>query len=170
MATEVASMEDSQNQDRVDFLWNVHSYLNEYVRFADAKAGLVVAWTSTLVGVLVAAKFQDGFGRSLLGVVGLVRFVCLLGGFASAFLAVAPRLGTTQPTGFVFWKSILAHKTREQFLARLTEQSPKNLEQHVAGHLYDLAETCKSKFAWVNRSIVLAFVGSILSGLVYMVR
>ena len=34
----------------LDFLWNVHSYTNEYIRFADAKAAFVVTIAAALVG------------------------------------------------------------------------------------------------------------------------
>ncbi|MCY2926387.1 MAG: hypothetical protein NT031_13295 [Planctomycetota bacterium] len=40
----------------LEFAWNTHRYLNEYIRFADAKAGVVIAVCSALVASLYAGK------------------------------------------------------------------------------------------------------------------
>jgi hypothetical protein len=159
-----------QTPDRTAFLWNVHSYVNEYIRFTDTKAELVIGWTSAVAGALLAARFQDGFTTSFTGVLSFAGFMCLIAAFACAFHAVFPRLVTTNLAGFTFWRSILAHKSKEVFLARVSEQNTPQLEREVAGHIWDLSHVCDAKFACVNRSIVLAFVGSVLCGLMYLLK
>jgi hypothetical protein len=66
-----------------DFIWKVHSYTNEYIRFADAKAGAVIAWCSALTAALFAAKAHYKFRGSSIdffGFLALVAFLSLAGG------------------------------------------------------------------------------------------
>ncbi len=160
----------NEDQAKSEFYWKVHAYLSENIRFADTKAGIVIAWTSTVIGLLLNAKLQDLFGKSVIGWTGLSGFICLLGAFGFAFVVVAPRLQTKQETGFIFWKSVLAHKNRQTFLEALRNESSEVLTQQVAGHLHDLATICDSKFWWFGWSLVLALVGSLLAGASYLLR
>jgi hypothetical protein len=155
-------------ETRGEFLWNVHSYLNEYIRFADTKAALVVTWTSALLGALVAGSFHKRFALTITGGLCFAGFVLVVLAFACSFCAVIPRLRSTQLPGFIFWRSIVAHKSKEQFIAELKKQTSENLADHVAGHLFDLSHVSDRKFWWVDRSIMLALLGSVLSGIMYM--
>jgi hypothetical protein len=154
--------------ERPAFLWNVHSYVNEYIRFADTKAELVVAWTSAIMGVLVAAKLHHHVGWSFTGLLTFAGLTSLVIAFGLAFWAVVPRLWTTQPQGFVFWKSIVAHGTKEKFVEAFMAEPADRLANHIAGHLFELSRVCDAKYWWVNYSIVFAFVGSVLSGAMYL--
>jgi hypothetical protein len=155
-------------KDTGSFLWNVHAYLNAYIRFADAKAQLVIGWTSAIVGALLASKFPERFSCSTSGLLAVAGSLCLVTAFAFAFVAVVPRLSTTQLPGFIFWKSILAHCTKDRFVKAIGEQSAAELNNHLAGHLFDLSNVGNQKFEWVNRSIVLAFIGSVITGAVFL--
>jgi|SRR5208337_832171 len=121
----------------IEFIWKVHDYTNNYIRFADTKAALVIVVASGLTASLYAAQAHHYFRLSrlslhaasgwatLLGVGSLLAFLCLGGSIFLAVLAVVPRLrlqpraGRTlvqkplhssgeQPVGYVFWRSILA--------------------------------------------------------------
>ncbi len=43
-------------ETRLDFAWNVHQYLRDFIQFADTKAGFVFAWSN---GVLVLLAGSD---------------------------------------------------------------------------------------------------------------
>ena len=49
----------ADEQDQNEFFWKVHSYTNEYIRFADTKAELVIGWTLALVGALRSGRTQE---------------------------------------------------------------------------------------------------------------
>ena len=49
-----------------DFLWEVHRYTNEYIRFADTKAGFIAGVSAALVGSLVASSLFDSCFRTTL--------------------------------------------------------------------------------------------------------
>lgn len=153
---------------RIEFLWNVHSYVNEYIRFADTKAELVIGWTSAVMGALVAGKVQSRFSLSLHGLLTVTGFAFLVAAFAFAFVVVKPRLRRSHVLGQIFWKSILAHKDKDAFAAAVKSQTIDATLDHLCGHLFDLARIADAKFWWVGNSIALAFGGSLLSGTMWM--
>src|SRR5689334_35084 len=104
-------MNTSATEKPVEFLWNTHSYVNEYIRFADTKAELVIGWTSAVMGALLAADFDKNFGLSASGILSAVGLGCLLAAFVCAFMAVVPRLRTTQAPAFIYWKVLCRKPT-----------------------------------------------------------
>jgi hypothetical protein len=165
------------NDERDSFLWNVHSYTREHIRFADTKAAVVTAWSSGLLGVLLTAKLHHyftqsrftladaEFATSCFGITSFVAFACLTGAFVLAIWATAPRLWTSHQKGFLFWESILAHRTSKEFWSRFSEQRGQELTRHTTEHLFDLARVCTAKYRRVNWSIVLASIGSVAAGI-----
>jgi hypothetical protein len=158
----------TDEEQRNEFAWNVHSYVNEYIRFADTKAELVIAWITAVLGALFAVKFHEKFGCSLVGILRIAGFSLLVLGFVCAFWVIRPRLKSTQIPGFIFWNSIRAHDSKDVFVDALQQQSSADLQRQVAGHLYDLSGVSQSKFRWVSISILFAFLGSMVSGLTYL--
>ena len=55
--------------DLQDFLWKTHSYMNDYIRFADTKAAVVIALSTALLGGLIAAEAHHGCSLRLLNFV-----------------------------------------------------------------------------------------------------
>lgn len=160
----------SSDPDKLnEFAWNVHSYTNEYIRFADTKAELVIGWTSAIVGALLATDFEKHFALSIPGTICFAGFLLLLASFACGFWTVLPRLWTTQKLGFIFWDNIRAHKSKEAFVADLRQLSVDELNGHVIEHLHDLSLVCAAKLKWVKFSIWFAFTGSVVSGFMYLV-
>ena len=113
-----------EQQARVDFLWNVHSYTNEYIRFADTKAALTVAWATALLGVLYAERVhavpnpETGFW-----VTSLLAAAALCAGFVLSVWSILPRLLcnpiarsspkntktiATKSVGLIYWGDVLS--------------------------------------------------------------
>ena len=86
----------------VDFLWKIHSYTNDYIRFADTKAAFTATLAAALIGILTSSQIFDGLlnqrfsawpkavwlGMAATGLLGL--------SILSAVFAVMPRLWRTQ--------------------------------------------------------------------------
>ncbi len=89
-----------------EFAWKVHQYTNEYIRFADQKAGIVLAVETGLLAAAYAAKLHQACWPSRLTVseatlydttVGVLSWLAFAGlglGAIFALWAVAPRLHT----------------------------------------------------------------------------
>src|SRR4051794_35473694 len=77
----------------LDFIWKTHDYTNNYIRFADTKAGLIVVIISGLLAGLLNAKaylwmsperFNPSgalFKETVLGGLALATFLALVVGF-----------------------------------------------------------------------------------------
>lgn len=79
-----------QDDASIEFLWNSHSYLNEYIRFADTKAEIVIGWTSAVIGALLASGFHKHFDVSIIGVLCFASLAVLVTAFVFGFMAVWP--------------------------------------------------------------------------------
>jgi hypothetical protein len=160
--------------NRTEYAWKVHSYINDYIRFADTKAAVIILFSSGLV----AGLFRAGVHRKFVGcpATGL----CGLGGVACAafFLltlavilsawAIRPRLRTTQKTGFIFWDSIRNHGPVGTFIQEFDSKTDGQLRDHILHHVRDLSNVCHSKYFWVARSLWVAVIGALLAGFVML--
>jgi hypothetical protein len=174
--------------EALDFSWRVHGYTNEYIRFADQKAGVVLAVESGLVAALYSAKLHQARSLSrlnvpnavafdtLLGVTSFLAFAALLLGVLFALLAITPRLwhefvpsirarvlgkltGET-PKGAIFWKQVLAHKQQEEYATYLAGMTAGQKDLAVAHHVFALAGVADAKFGWINLSIGAGAIGA----------
>jgi hypothetical protein len=103
------------------FLWKVHQYTNEYIRFADTKAAFIAAVSTALIGSLVSSSIFDScFRRTLClwtklqwaGIAGLMLVVTAL---ALSVAAIRPRLWNRTSVGYIFWESVAGHRTAQEF-------------------------------------------------------
>ena len=94
------------DQEREAFVWRTHSYINEYIRLADAKAGALFAVFGALVGLLTRQWTEstqpETWWRTALFVSAIVfsAFVLLL-----SIEVVRPRTRKSA-AGYVFWEHI----------------------------------------------------------------
>ena len=121
--TQASSQQDGSGSTRLDpppsdtfrleFLWKTHSYTNDYIRFADTKAAIIIALSSALLGSLLTIKahyflapsrfnlIDPSWKGSWLGIGALVAFAFLAAAWVQAMLAIAPRLTTFAFPGFL---------------------------------------------------------------------
>lgn len=194
----VAASTAASDTVRREFIWKTHDYTNNYIRFADTKAALIIALTSGLLASLLGVKAhhycspsrlnlrEPVWLDSWLGSFAFLAFTFLILGFCCAMLTIAPRLwnrlirglwntlkhmfsktaraSTIQP-GFVYWSSILAHSSPENYYNALSAQNEGELARHLAAHQYVLGGIVEEKFLYVDRSIRFALLGGIIAGL-----
>src|SRR5438270_11216146 len=101
-------MEIDEIKQKTEFLWKVHSYINDYVKFADAKAGVVIVFDSGILGALYSAGFTRLFTSPVAAWSVRAWAACLVFvglGVWAVFAAhgIVPRLWTEQPRWCAFW-------------------------------------------------------------------
>jgi hypothetical protein len=179
----------------LEFLWKTHSYTNEYIRFADPKAGILIALAGGLIAALYAAKCHQycsptrldwkemSWLATFLGACSLVAFVFL--GLSVLFngWAVAPRLwrtfvlgvwqrlwkslnAQTPPPGYVFWGDVLLHQDGDTYWKAARKLTEDEMGQAVAKHVYTLAGIANEKFKWVTRGTMLGYAGAVFACIV----
>jgi hypothetical protein len=141
--------------------------MNEYIRFADTKAGVVIVLASGLVAGLYAAKLHvpimsaSPFALGWLGVLSALGFLFLTSGILLAVWAIRPRLTNDQRRGFVFWESIRGFRSASEYWQALRAEGEERLGEHLAGHLYMLSSVCRRKYFWVALSIWVSLGGAV---------
>jgi hypothetical protein len=159
-----------------EFLWKTHGYINEYIRFADTKAGFCVGIASALIGALFGSKCQEMFIRiapsqwTPLSWMSIAAFFLLTTSITAAVMAVRPRLWTHSPQGIIFWKAVGQFGSPEAFAAGFEAKTSEALNTTIAHHIYSLATVCDRKYTWLNMAIISATAGGASSVLVLLLK
>lgn len=149
-------------QDGDDFLWHVHAYVNEYIRFADAKAGFLVALTSATLWVLFSANLSTLLGGTPWGWAarfGAAALLFLSISLICSMIVVFPRMDSHPGEGLLFWNAIAEHKTAAAFKRAVEGLSPSARTAQISTHLHSLAKVAKQKYRWVNYAVISGVVG-----------
>jgi len=177
----------------LDFMWKVHGYTNEYIRFADPKAAILIALASGLIAALYSAKCHqlcapnrlDWRGATLwdtsLGFTSLMSFSLLGASVLAAAWAVGPRLWRTlvrnlrdllghwldeappAPLGVIFWNDVLRYPTADQYWAAVSAMTTVQQAEAVARHVYVLAGIAKAKFTWITWGMRCGYLGAVFA-------
>jgi len=158
------------NNGKSEFLWNVHQYINEYIRFADTKAAAVIAWAGAVIGTLVATESHQNFldgrlwgGTWLIAWVTLLALVLLGIGFVFAILVIAPILtyNRAAPKNLIFWDAIRAFSSFDEYSTAVRDCN--DVEGRVAQHVYELAGIARRKYRKTQFSIAAAAIGTLFA-------
>lgn len=146
--------------------WSTHSYLNNYIQFADAKAGVLMAFSSaSIIGVLKSKSFAETFD---LANIGHAALFFLSACFFCCILVVTPRLFTWKQlkkrfphlvdklTGepdfrsTIFWNGILAHNEPREFLVAVSSLEQKAFLREIVYHNFELSSVLERKYNWLK--------------------
>jgi hypothetical protein len=166
----------SPPEDNEEFLWEIHKYTNEYIRFADAKGAFVAAASTALIGSLVASSLFDSLFKKnpcrwgvvqWIGVAGLLLLTLSL---IFAVLVIRPRLWNQESAGYIFWESIAGHKTPTAYSEATKKLAASERSTAISTHLFTLASVAKRKYRYVNLAVISAMVGGMLTGVVLFIQ
>jgi hypothetical protein len=159
------------------FLWNTHTYLNEYARFADTKAGFAGTAAAALLGALYSAKghvplVQTSFQQWTFSTwLAFFAIVLLVSAVLLAVWTIRPRLRSTQDKGFIYWSSVAAHKRVELLYTSFHGQSPRTLNDHLLQHIFDLStKVCVPKYRHVSLCMLFLVIGGFLAGWALLIQ
>ena len=162
----VADESPADDKRLSDYLWNLHKYVNDYVRFGDTKAAVILVFCTGLVGVLYNVKAPKRllnvapadwtFGDGLL----VLSLILLSAAVFCIAMVIVPRTRSRQTRGFVYWNTILEHGTAETYWQKISERTDRELSEHLAHHVYDVASIVSRKYWWMNWAMRLALPGA----------
>lgn len=156
---------DDDLMQKREFLWSVHAYLGENIRFADTKATFCAGVTSALVGVLFATGCQKLFMETLfsqwnpLSYASLGAFLFLGLSLIFTIVVIRPRLWTHSRRGFIFWEAISKFEDPEIFTKAYEAQSKLEMNANLSHHVYSLAKVCHKKYFWLSAAVFSALLG-----------
>jgi hypothetical protein len=158
------------------FLWEVHRYTNEYIRFADTKAAFIAAISTALIGSLVSSSIFDSCFRktpclwSKLQWAGITGLLLLLAALALSVAAIRPRLWNKTSVGYIFWESVAGHGTAQAFSHAVRELPAQDRTTAISDHLFALATVAKRKYIYVSLAMFAGVAGGLLTGVVLFLQ
>ena len=182
---------------KTEFFWKVHAYLNEYIRFADQKAGAILGIQTGILACLFISKthvallasklsFDMNAFNTLLGAVSFCAFLSIFAGLGFAIAAISPRLFSEfrpskyakirtqlldgQTRGPIFWKDILNFPEAEAYFASVNALSPAVQNSNIANHIFVLAGIANSKFYCIMHSVLAGILGAIFGCLALYIQ
>jgi hypothetical protein len=157
---------------RIDFMWEVHKYINEDIRFADAKAALAFGASSAMLGVLLKEGLEHPARLSMIeqSISGMFPVLTSLAYLALAALfsclALLPRLQYLDLTRseqrdaaiLVFWHNI-ARGDRPGRVSILQQLSPAEQMEHLTKHVVDISWVANYKYQHASFALGLMLGG-----------
>lgn len=163
--------------EKQSFLWQTHSYLAEYARFADTKA----AFAGTIAGALIGCLFSAGLFAPLVrtpirswplvswasGIGGLLLGGCIV----LAICVVYPRLKWHGRPGFIFWRAVAAHCNAEHFAKAFSSEIQEILTQELAGQVFTVSKyVCMPKYRNVSYCLLCLGAGALFAVLALLAK
>lgn len=166
---------DRVGAEHLGFAWSTHQYLNDYIKFADAKAGVLMTLAG---GLLVFTLRLDSFERAedakWFAILGIG---CLSLSFVAGILTVTPRLFTKETKqhpwlslrqsfrpsltakGLIFWNGIQAYQDVEEFKREFFSRECQGLVDAVCEHNEELSAILCRKFFYLCWAMRLLWIG-----------
>lgn len=145
------------DEDREAFVWRAHSYINDYIRLADAKAGALFAVFGAVVGLLIR-QWTDGdepmtWWRMALFSSALLSSAIVL---VLAIDVVRPRTRKSDQ-GYIFWEHINDRRLRE-YQDALRGLDAGGLFDAVTSHTHEISAIADMKYARLKLAFVASYV------------
>ena len=154
-----------------DHAWKALSTTNEWIRHADAKTGITLAFAGVTFAALFNVAHATQRWTCLITVLALVNAGALLGAVLCAGMALLPRVAAKETRGrhsesastddvvnLLFFGDVSKHygadsPTYRNVLSTLTSDV-SHLTCQIADQVHANAHVATAKFQWANRAVV----------------
>ena len=161
--------------------WDILRNVNEFVRFSDTKAGVVLAFAggagvflankAGAIHALIVAHGNDGWSWLLYSVFyGYLVALCTT--IAFAFTSIVPSLGSSEKRSLLYFKHICEdfQHDHNHYAESLSALDEKAMESELAHQICVNAGIATRKYDWVGRAIVaLVITGAFWAVTVFLI-
>jgi len=146
-----------------DFVWRTHSYVNDYIRLADAKAGALFGVFGAFLGVLVhqwaASVEPDTWWRKALfaSATGAAALVILL-----ALRVVRPRLDApatkdrSGATCAIYWQRVCG-QSMDQYRRAVEALDDDGMLSALVAHTWEISHVAERKYRTLRMAFLTSF-------------
>ncbi|KGX83132.1 Pycsar system effector family protein [Pontibacillus marinus] len=145
-----------------------HTYLNDYIKFADAKALALITINGLIIRVLFSYLTNNLMETKYF--FALTSCILLLIAIFLAVLVVYPRTSDKNKKGLIFWENV-SNMEKDNFLSELKEIDENELLNKFNEQNYFLACTASKKYSILRKGFLftgLGFIGLIIAGLFWI--
>ena len=172
---EISDTGYESNLRKYDFVKHINDYLHGYIKFADTKAGVIIALSIGFITILFNQKIHEPLFKmckgqlfnNLLFYLTIVTFLSIMIGLFFAISVIFPRTSPQRTKSLIFWENILEHK-KEEYKTKIKELNTQEIIDSLSEHNYLVASVSNQKYKGLKVSMIFSFVGIIL-GLVCLV-
>lgn len=149
-----------------DDAWALLSLVNEWVKHAEAKLGVVLAFVGVMAAGLIAIASDTARPTQTVMIMELITALLILSSAVLAALGLLPRF-KGQPEAArmnpLFYGDVAKHfKNRpDEYLTHLSEvlQSRNELAQQIIRQVFANSSVAHAKYVWANRAILVGALG-----------
>lgn len=176
---------DGKSSPPSGFSQTVHQYLNQFIGYADAKLGAVIAGNILIAATILQAHAASRglsfyLGWVAVGVFSLSSIIGSAGFFphidikavsnhrskrVSRYLLFPSLLfgSRDKDTSVIFWEGILSHCTPERYGEAVGALTPNDIEQQFAFENFQISRVLHKKYAALQLAVNLFACGLILT-------
>ncbi|QSO49183.1 Pycsar system effector family protein [Alicyclobacillus mengziensis] len=144
-----------------DFNKNEMSYLNDYIKFADTKAGALVGLDGLMLKFDLN-QFATPLTYTPSQLIGILALVILLLAIVLDVLVVFPRTGSKPRRGAIFWDNVVQFKRAAQYQSYVLGLDENELNKIMAEQNFHLAETAHRKYHVLKSAFWASAFGAII--------
>ncbi len=141
----------------MDFYWHLYSETANWLRFADAKIGGIIAGNALLL-VLISKPLEVALQPPAPGAVHpyvwllILTLVSVAASILFALLAIRPRPTAVQSQSLVYFMSIAKRYSAEKYREDFGESSEVQREADMIGQIWELSVLADKKYRSISRS------------------
>ena len=146
--------DDFKEEARSNFVTQQNNHLNNSIRFADAKAGALMAvsglvLTNTLFVLDSTLKYQQ--------IIYIFGLVCLVVGLVLSFIVVLPKAKNTDVKGLIYWENIQNYDQSE-FINKVRNMDTVGYIDAWLINNYIQAQILTKKFQYLAASFKISLI------------
>lgn len=139
-----------------EFIKLHQSYLNEYIKFADAKALAIISINGFILNFNFS-KHNIKFHNTE-DIFNFVAFILLIITIILAAFAVYPRTNNRSEKGIIFWDNINSMGEKE-FIDKVKFEKEEELLEMMIQQNYFLAKTASMKYSIIRKVFIISALG-----------
>lgn len=141
-------------EDRIQVL----QMINEWVRFADAKAGAVSGLNGVILTIILSQYSRPSLMFTMPSVIFNLGLVLIVISLAVGINAIIPRLNGEGKGSNIFFEHIAKFQSSGDYVAALNDPS-YNIEDDISSQSWNNSKVAVKKYESINSSIMLALTG-----------
>jgi hypothetical protein len=157
-----------EKMEKVDFAKHHNSYLNDYIKFADAKALAIITINGLIIRILFNYLTNNLVETKYFFT--LISCILLLIAIFFAVLVVYPRTSAKNSKGLIFWENV-SSMDKEEYLTEVMQIKEEDLLEKVIEQNYFLSKTATMKYKVLRKGFWFSgfgYVGLIIAGLFWV--
>ncbi|MFZ4768505.1 MAG: Pycsar system effector family protein [Roseimicrobium sp.] len=158
---------EKKNEPADKFASDVHTYIRQYIQFADQKASFLFAGVASMIAFLhgkgiTKLWFKDPRQWHIPDALSFITVTGLLLGAILAVFVILPRLGGAA-RGIVFWNAITLFENGKDYATHVQKCDPAELASAKLEHCHELARVCQRKYRLVGWALWCGGIGLVAS-------